>query len=392
MDNKIIQRISSEKVQKYDDVVYGVYNNVNESLSVKINDFFIDHSRVTLKDKSYFFHMLAVMLNAGIPLVKSLHSLSKRSENRRFARILNTIAYNTEQGLPLADSMQRFENVFDEFEIGIVKSGESIGRLDEMLFKLSAKLDSKHELSEKLWGAAIYPIVVFAVLILVASVMMFWVFPTLLGLFEEGGLGASKLPFATRLLVSLQDIIINYWWAIVAGVVFVYTVFLSYVGTESGRVSFDILKLKIPFYGSLLKKIYVLRFVDMLAILIDAGVPVVKVLEIVQNSMKNVAYRAVSEQIALGVKMGEKISDLMQKFEFLFPLEVIEMIRTGESSASLAKVSEKISVQYQKEVDFSLRKLTSIFEPAMIVFVGLFVALLALAIMGPIFNLSSTAL
>jgi type II secretory pathway component PulF len=391
MDN-ILEKISGQKVRKNDDIVYGVYNNVNEPLLTRLNDFLIDNSKVQIKDKSYFFHMLAVMLNAGIPLVKALKSLSKRTENRRFARILNTIRYNTEQGLPLADSLLRFEDVFDEFEIGIVKSGESIGKLDEMLFKLSAKLDSKNELNQKLWSASIYPIVVFIVLILVASVMMFWVFPTLLGLFEEGGLGTQKLPWATRALIFIQDLVLGYWWAILGAVAFLYMIFLAFVGTESGRVSYDLFKLKIPYLGVLLKKVYVLRFVDMMAILIDAGVPVVRVLEIVKNSMSNIAYRAVSEEIVEGLKRGESISDLMGKFEFLFPIEVVEMIRTGESSASVSKVSEKISLQYQKEVDFSLRKLTSVFEPAMIVMVGVFVAILALAIMGPIFNLSTTAL
>lgn len=391
-DTKIIDRVASEKVYKNDDVIYGVYNNVSEPLSVRINDFLIDHSKISLKDKSYFFHMLAVMVNAGIPLVKALKSLSKRTENKRFSRVINTIAYNTEQGLPLADCLLRFEDVFDEFEVGIVRSGESIGRLDEMLFKLSAKLDSKYELSQKLWSASVYPLIVFGVLVLVAFVMMFFVFPTLLGLFEEGGLGTTKLPLATRMLVSFQNLIVNFWWALLAGIGVLYVLFVAYIGTESGRVGFDIFKLKIPYLGVLLRKIYVLRFVDMLAILVDAGVPVVKVLEIVRNSLNNTAYRAVVEDIALGVKNGEKISDLMQKYELLFPLEVVEMIRTGESSASISKVSDKISVQYQKEVDFSLKKFVSIFEPMMIVFVGLFVAVLALAIMGPIFNLSSSAL
>jgi type II secretory pathway component PulF len=389
---KIIDKIASEKVLKSDDVIYGVYNNVNMPWDVRLNDFFIDHSKITLKDKSYFFHMLAVMVNAGIPLVKALKALSKRTENKRFARILNTIAYNTEQGLPLADSMLRFEDVFDEFEVGIVRSGESIGRLDEMLFKLSAKLDNSYELSQKLWSASVYPLVVFGVLLIVAFVMMFFVFPTLIGLFQEGGLGVTKLPLATRLLVFLQNTLLNYWWAILLIIGAFYLAFLSYIGTDSGRVSFDIFKLKIPYLGALLRKIYVLRFVDMLAILVDAGVPVVKVLEIVRNSMSNTAYRAVLEDIALGVKNGEKISYLMGKYELLFPLEVVEMIKTGEASASISKVSEKISLQYQKEVDFSLKKFVSVFEPMMIVFVGLFVAVLALAIMGPIFNLSSSAL
>lgn len=387
---RILAKLRNDKSRVKDDVVYGVYNNANMSLWVRINDFIIDHSSVTLKDKSYFFHMLAVMVDAGIGIVQSLKSLAARTDNQRFTRILNTIAANVEGGATLSDSMRRFENVFDESETQIVASGEATGRLDDMLFKLSGRLDDRYELNMKLWGAAVYPLVVLGVLVVVAAIMLIWVFPTLLNLFGESGVGLGELPLATRMLIVVQNVIVNFWWVILLLLFGAYGLFMAYVGTEWGRVNWDYFKLRIPLLGAMLQKVYVLRFVDMLGLLIGSGVPVLKSLEMIGNSMGNETYKLVVSEIIDGVRVGEKISARMGQFALLFPSEVVQMIRTGESSASVAVVSDKIAVQYKKEIDNGLKRLTSVFEPFLIVTVGLFVALLALAIMGPIFNLGGT--
>lgn len=387
---EILSQVKSVYELNPETVIYGEYNNADKPFLVRANDFLIDHSRVTLKDKSYFFHMLAVMTDAGIPVVSAVKSLAHRAENPRFRRILNTIAHNCEHGFNLADAMRRFDDVFDEAEIGIVKSGEATGRLDKMLFKLSAELDKTHDLSMKLWGAAVYPIAVLAVLILVATGMLVWVFPTLLNLLTESGVSAENLPFATRVLMWMQNAVTGYWWLILAGLAAGYGVFKTYVKSDYGAVRWDYLKLRIPVVGTLLKKLYTLRFVSILGLLITAGLPVIKALQITGNALSNKLYKLKTQEVIEAVRSGEKISGSLQDTQFLFPPEVTQMLRVGESSASLGKVSEKIADQYQREIDNTLKKLSSVFEPIMILFVGLFVALLALAIMAPIFNLSTT--
>ena len=372
-----------------DEVIYGVYNNSNRSLSVKFNDFLIDHSKVTLKDKSYFFHMLAVMVDAGIPVVKAVASLAKRNENHRFRRVLNTVAHNCEGGANLSDAMTRFEDIFDEAEIGIVKSGEATGRLQMMLFKLSDQLDKRHDLHMKLWGAAVYPIAVLAVLLIVSVGMLIWVFPTLLNLLQQGGVADANLPFATKLLMNLQGAVVNYWWLILLVVFGGYGLFSMYKSSDYGAVKWDYRKLELPVIGGLLRKLYVQRFVSMLGILIESGLPVMKALSITGNSITNRIYKLKLQEVINDVRGGGKISVSLEDSEFLFPAEVVQMISVGEESASLSNVSVKISDQYQREIDNSLKKMSSVFEPAMILFVGLFVALLALAIMAPIFNLSN---
>ncbi len=389
LGSEILDKVREMKTFEDDHFIYGITDTSNRGFVERINDFFIERTKVTLRDKSYFFHMLAVMVDAGIPVVQAVKSLAARATNPKFRRILNTIAYNAEHGSNLSDAMSRFDNVFDDSEIGIIRSGEATGRLNVMLFKLSERLDKNHELQMKLWGAAVYPIAVLVVLVLVATGMLLWVFPTLLNLLGEGGIGAEELPTPTKILLFIQTGLTEYWWLILLVVFGLYGMFVIYKGTEYGAIKWDFLKLRMPIAGTLMRKVLVLRSVAMIGLLIESGLPVLKALEITANSMTNRIYKLKIQEVSENVKVGHKISDSMGDSEFLYPAEVVQMLNVGESSASLGGVAEKVSDQFEKEVDNSLKKLTSVFEPLMILFVGGFVALLALAIMAPIFNLSS---
>ncbi|PIZ75284.1 hypothetical protein COY05_04070 [Candidatus Peregrinibacteria bacterium CG_4_10_14_0_2_um_filter_38_24] len=386
---EILNQVRNSGAFVSDSVVYGVYNNENAGLSVRLNDFFIDRSSVGLKDKSYFFHMLAVMVDAGIPVVSAIKSLSARTENPRLGRVLNTLAYNCEHGSTLADSMSRFETVFEDSEIGIVRAGEETGKLNTMLFKLSSQLDKNHDLSLKLWGAAVYPIAVVCVLLIVAVGMLVWVFPTLMNLLTQSGVTEDKLPLATMILLNLQRAVTGYWWGILAGGLILYGLFTIYVGSDYGSYRWDYFKLKFPIIGGLLRKLYVLRFVGLVGLLIEAGLPVIRAIAITGGAISNKLYKLKIQEVMVAVRDGRRISDSLGDSDFLFPAEVVQMLNVGEASASLGKVAEKIADQYQREIDNGLKKISSVFEPVMILFVGLFVALLALAIMAPIFNLSN---
>lgn len=387
----ILKEIKAMRVNEVDDTIYGVSDRKDRGFFQRVDDFLINYSKISLKDKSYFFHMLAVMVDSGVPVVHSVKTLAGYTENKRFRRVLNTIAHNCDGGAPLADSMSRFVEVFSEAEIGIVRAGEETGRLNITLFNLSQQLDKQHELNMKIWSAAVYPIAVLGVLVLVTVGMLIWVLPNLLSLLTDGGMSEENLPLSTRFLRAMQLGFVNYWWAILAVLAGVYGFFKVYIGTDYGSVKWDYMKLKFPLIGKLLRKIYVLRFISLLGLLIEAGIPVIKVLKVSGNSISNKIYKLKVQEIIDMVKTGAKISGSMADAEFLFPHEVVEMLRVGESSAQLAEVSEKVSAQYQREVDNTLKRVTSLFEPLMILVVGLFVALLAIAIMAPIFNLNSIA-
>ena len=371
------------------DVIYGVYDNSSSGMMQRLDDFLIDHSKVSLQEKAYFFHLLAVMIDAGIPVISAINILGSKTDSVRFARVLNTINYNLKQGVTLSSAMARFTDVFGEMELGVVRSGEAAGNLDKMLFKLSAEIDKSNELQIKLITASIYPLAVLAVLLLAATGMMIFVIPSLIGLLKEGGLKESDFPVMTKVLIGTSHFVTEYWWAIIIIVMAVYFMFKIWKESENGKYNWDIFKLKMPIVGELLRKVYVLRFISTLGILIESGLPVIKALEIVAQSMTSQMYALKTWEVISRVKNGEKISGALMDSPFLFPDTVTQMLAVGEQTASVGKISQKVGDHYDREIDHSLKRLMSLFEPIMIVLVGVTVALLALAVLTPIFKLTS---
>jgi len=372
------------------DVIYGVYDSRKQPILTRINDFIIDHSRVPLQEKVYFFHLLAVMLDAGVPLLQSLQMLARRANNERFFRVLNTVAFNVIQGKKFSEALAAFPDVFGEMEVGIVRSGEAAGNMDKMLMKLSEQLDKTHDLQIKIFTASVYPIAVMVILVLVAGGMLTYVIPSLVALLKEGGLKEENFPFATRLLIAISTVLAGYWWLILIVLVMAYLLLRVYVTSESGKYRWDMLKLRLPVVGTLLRRILVLRFVSTLGILFEAGLPVIQILTIIATSLNSELYRLKVWQVIARVQQGEKISESLADTPFLFPETVTEMLAVAEQTASIGTVSEKMSAQFDREIDNSLKRLTSLFEPLMILLVGVTVGLLAMAILTPIFALSQT--
>lgn len=384
----LLKGIENKKVRKVETAVYGVYDNRNASFFTKINDFFIDHQRIGLKEKAYFFHLLAVMVDAGIPVLQALKVLAGKTENLRFQRIINTLAYSTTTGKTLSDSMARFPDIFNESELGVIKAGEAAGNLNKMLFRLSDQIERSHELQSKLVTAATYPVVILLTLLGVAVSMLIWIIPTLVDLLVEGGLKPEEFPFATKALIAISNFTTNYWWLAVMIVVIIYGLYKVFIKTEAGRFQMDYAKLRIPVVGELIRKVLVLRFVSLLGILMEAGLPVIKTLQIIAGSMNSSPYEVKTWEVVKKVQAGEKISENLMDAPYLFPDTVTQMLNIGESTASVGTISEKIALHYDREIEHSLRRLTSIFEPIMILIVGIVVAMLALAIMMPIFDLT----
>ena len=376
------------KTTKKQEIIYGVYDSVNQPLFRRLNDFFIDRSSVALREKAYFFQLLAVMVDAGIPLVHALKLLAARSENERFRRVINTIVFTITQGKTFSQSMARFSDVFDEVEIGIVRAGEAAGNLDKMLNRIADQLGRSNELRTKLVSAAIYPVVVLTMLLLVTSAMLVWVIPTLVNLLAEGGLQKKDFPVATLILVNASNIISNYWWALIFGLLILVLGVRLFVQSESGRFWWDSFKLKMPLFGKLLRKIIMLRFISVLGVLIESGLPVIRTLQIVAPALKNELYRIKIYEVIAKVQHGAKLSGSLASSQEMFEETIVGMLAVGEQSASIGFMSNKIAAQYELEIDHALKRFLSILEPLLVVFVGLAVALLALALLTPIFKLT----
>lgn len=382
---KILEELNLGDMSDRKDVVYGVYDNSDQPLFSRVNDFFIDNHKVSLKEKSYFFHLLAVMLDAGMSILEALKTLAKKFENEKLRRVINTLAHNVEKGKTLSDAMENFPEIFEDSEIGIVKSGESVGHLDRMLFKLSSQLERSYGMSLKLRSALVYPVTVIIALFISGGVIVLFVLPKLLKFFTESG---HALPFLTRGLLWISNFLTSYWVAVLLVLVGLVIAFNAYRSSVMGRFKLDYMKLKLPVVGELFRHAEIVRFVSLLGILTESGLPITKTLKILSESMKNVLYSEKVSDVQIEVERGEKISASLEDAPLLFPATVTQMIAIGEKSATLGSICEKIASQYEKELDHSIKNLMTVLEPLVILFVGILVAIMAYAILGPIFQLS----
>lgn len=371
------------------EIIYGVYDNSRMSVWTQLNDFLIDHSRVSLKEKSYFFYLLSVMVDSGVPLVQSLRIVARRSGSERLRRILFTVAYDVEKGKTFSDSLARFPDVFEEFEIGVIRSGEVSGHLDKMLSRLAEEVEDAYDLQSQLWSAAFYPITVFAVLLIVGFGVMTFLVPRILS-FSQDLIGAGReLPAATQALLNTQQFFSSYWWLLVLFAFAAYGTWNFYVKTGTGKLQWDVFVLKLPVIGMLRRKVYVLRIIRLLSILLESGLPILVTLKMVARSVPNEAYRLKVWDAMSHVQQGGKLHAAFQSDPFLFPEEVTSMLAIGEQSATMAQSATRAARQYEKEIKHTLKKLTTIFEPALIIIAGVFVAIMALAVLMPIFDLTS---
>jgi len=354
----------------------------------RINDWLIAHSKVTVKDLASFFRLLAVMINAGVPLIKSLETLSAQAaQNPKLARIISEISEKIEQGKSLSDAMAMYKDVFDDSQIGMTKSGEATGQLNQVLTGLADRLEKNASISAKVKGALIYPLVIVTLLVVVVFVMMIVVVPKMTEFFTQSG---KALPFATQLLISMSGFFQNYWIFIAVVVGGAIAMIGAWRKTVIGRYQWDGMLLKIPMFGPLIRKSLLARFARLLSDLLDSGVQVVQSLHIIADAIGNEVYRQrlilASQDVEQGIPLAESLND-----PELFPVVLINMIEIGEQTAHLDVVAEKVAALYDDEVDAMIQGLTKAFEPILLIMIGLVVGGMVAAIMLPIMDMSNIA-
>jgi len=376
-----------QKQSDNEDFIYGVTSREGRGTFTRIKDFFIDRSSVPVQQKAYFFELLGTMLRAGISLNKVLLILSKKTENMRLRRIIATLSYELEHGRPLSAALNRFPDVFDQSERGAIRSAEAVGHLEQMLFKIAANLERRVTLNMRLKSALIYPVVVLASLVIAGTVMIVFVVPRMRELFAGS---TVDLPLITKILLNGSTFLSEFWWFFAILIIFGAVVFHTYSNSENGKLDWDFRKLKFAFIGPILRKIYVLRFVDTLGILLESGLPIGQCLECTAEAIGNEVYRLKTFEALGAVTEGRKLSSSLAESPFLFPETVVNMIAIGEQAASLSDISQKIGAHFEREIDHTLKNMTTVLGPLLILLIGASVAFFALAIMTPIFSLTQS--
>ena len=340
--------------------------------------------RVTLTDVSTFTRQLATMISAGLPLTEAL-VLLKSQGKPALAEATEGILRDVEGGLSLAGALEQHPKIFSPVYVSLVRAGESAGVLDNILNRMADNLESQREFQAKIKGAMIYPIVIVTGMILVATIMMIFVIPKLLSLYQEFD---AQLPAATKALISISNLSVRFWWVVLLGLVGLAYAYKMFNSKKSGKRKIDEFKFKIPVAGKLINKTTLAEFTRTLGLLIGAGVPITEALEISAKTANNLVIEEGIEIANKQVEKGLPLSSAIAKNEF-FPPIVSQMLSVGEETGKLDEVLLKVSKYFQSESEESLKGLTTAIEPLIMIVLGVGVGFLIIAIILPIYNLTS---
>ncbi len=338
---------------------------------------------IKTRDLVIFTRQFATMINAGLPLVQSLDILAKQTENKALADVTRQVVFDVESGHTLADAFSKHPKAFPDLYVNMVAAGEAGGILDTILLRLATFLEKSDALIRKVKGAMVYPAVIFSVAGIAVSVLLIFVIPTFQNMFASVNL---ELPLPTRIVIGASNLLLHYWWVLIAVAVGSFFGIKSYYATADGRKRIDTLMLNFPVLGDLLRKSAVSRFTRTLGTLISSGVSILDGLEITAKTAGNrVIHDAVMES-RQSIAGGETIAAPLEKSK-VFPPMVISMISVGESTGGLDEMLSKIADFYDEEVDVAVSALLSLMEPIMIVVLGVVVGGMVVAMYLPIFDM-----
>ncbi len=362
-------------------------NEVKAKTSIFSKDLFTSKrgGRIKSDDIVVFSRQLATMVEAGVPLVQSLSILAEQAENATLQKTVVSLRDDVESGKSLSEALEKFKKTFSGLFISMVKAGESSGRLEEILDRLSTYIEKTNALQKKIKSALVYPAVVSSMALIITFGMMTWVIPQFAGIFTSLN---APLPTPTRLLIAASNILRQNFILIVGGVVGLIFLFLRYINTKRGRYWFDGMKLKAPIFGSLFMKVSISKFSRTLSTLVKSGVPILAALEIVAKTGGNVRIEQIIFEVRTCIKEGESISAPLSKKK-IFPPMVVRMIAVGEETGELDKMLGKISDFYDVQVDNAVSGLTSMIEPLVIAFLGIVIGTIVIAMFLPILTLTN---
>jgi type IV pilus assembly protein PilC len=343
--------------------------------------------KVNTGDIVIFSRQLSTLVSAGVPIVQGLNILEAQAENPAFKTVVTALRTDIEAGLSIADAMRKHPQAFTELYVSMIKAGEVGGILDTILERLSGFLESAEALKAKVKSALMYPMVVGGAALLITAFLMIFIIPVFKDIF--GSFGAD-LPAPTKVVVWISDTLRAYFLHIAIVIGGVVWGVKKYAKTEKGIKKLDSISLNLPVFGILLKKVAIAKFTRTLGTLIKSGVPILQGLETVAKTSGNKIIEEAIYKSRDSIKEGGRISDPLKKAN-IFPPMVIQMISVGEETGGLDGMLNKIADFYDQEVDTAVKGLTSMIEPLIMVFMGIVIGGIVIAMFMPMLSMSSLA-
>jgi len=341
-------------------------------------------ARVPQREIALCVRQLGTLLRAGMPLVSALNAIVEQIGQTRLARILTLVRESVNGGASLADALGAHPRTFQPLMVNMIRAGEAGGALDVVLERLAVLLEKQASLRRKVQGALVYPIFLLVFGVLVVSFLLVKVVPSVTKIFVDM---RANLPTATTVLLAISDFAQRRWWLIALLVAAAFFALQAYGRTDKGRLALDGLKLKVPMFGDLLRKVMVARFASTLSTLMASGVPLLGCLDIVRSIVLNRVLQEAIMEVRGRVQEGGAIAPAMRATG-QFPPIVLHMVDVGEKSGTLEEMLEHMAETYDEEVGATAAAITALVEPLMIVFLGLLVLFIVMAILLPIFEIN----
>ena len=339
---------------------------------------------VTQRDVILFCRQFSTMIDAGLPIIQCMDILHAQQENATFKKMLKNIKEQVESGATLADSLKKYPQQFDDLFVNMVAAGEAGGILDTILRRLSAYMEKAARLKSQVKGAMTYPIVTMIIAVAVVAVILVFVIPVFQQMFDDMG---GALPPITQIVVVMSEFVKSKIHWIVIGIIIFIFAFKKYYKTEKGRKLVDATVLKLPVFGLLIRKVSVAKFTRTMGTMLSSGVAILEALDIVAKTSGNKTVEQAIYTVRSGIAEGRTMADPLAE-SGVFPAMVCQMISVGESTGALDAMLEKIADFYEEEVDQAVDNLTSLIEPFMLVFLGVVIGTLVVAMYMPIFKMA----
>lgn len=344
-------------------------------------------NKVSIRDKALFTRALAAMINAGLPIVKALGILSKQTENKILSKIIKEVVKKIESGVAFSQALAYYPEVFDNVYVSSVRAAEASGKFDEILIELADQQEKEYKLTSAIKSALAYPIVIVIAMVIAVVILMIVVVPKIESVFKDANI---SLPITTKVLIATSNFMINYWYILAIILLTVVFYLRYYFRTQPGKLFLGGFYVNFPILKKFFVNVYMTRFARTLAMLVNAGVPIVEALKIVSKVVDNIIYERIltkaARQLERGVPMSVPIAEADQ-----FPAIVSQMIAVGEQTGKIDEVMRSLSEFFEEETEKSVNILTSLLEPILLIIVGLGVAVIVVSIIVPIYQISTMA-
>jgi type IV pilus assembly protein PilC len=364
-------------------VITAIHSADEKKSILSMNLTFFD--RVSNKDIVILSRQLSTLFEAQVSALRIFRLLSNEAENKVLGLKLGIIADDLQSGSSISQAMSKHPKVFNDFYVSMIKAGEESGKLDETFSFLADYMDRTYELVTKAKSALIYPAFVIVTFVTVMILMMTLVIPKIAAILTESG---QDIPSYTKVVLGISNFFVNYGFFVLGGLVVLGFFFVRYVRTPAGKQSFDEFKLSLPLFGNLFRKLYLSRLADNMNTMLISGIPMVRALELTSSVIDNVVYKQIIADSVEAVKGGKQVSEALSNNREI-PGIMIQMMKVGEETGELGSILKTLAKFYSREVMTAVDNLVDMIEPAMIVLLGLGVAILLASVLVPIYNVAS---